>query len=84
MTESQQSQRGWFSSWREQRAAKRQEAVERARFDREHDSEHGGPYRRRGRASQHSGAAMWFGSGGFGGDGGGGGCGGDGGGGGGC
>lgn len=70
MSESQQSQRGWLSSWRERRAAKRQERVERARFDDAHDSEPGGG-RRHGSANQHTGAAMWFGGGGYGGDGGG-------------
>jgi len=79
MTESQQSKRGWFAGWREQRDAKRQEAFERARFDDEHDSEHG--TLRRSSAFRHGGGGpAWFGGGGFGGDGGG--CGGDGGGGG--
>ena len=81
MTESQQSKRGWFRGWREQRAVKRQEAFESARFHAEHDSEHG-ILRRYSTYGQGGGGAGWFGGGGYGGDGGG--CGGGDGGGGGC
>ncbi len=44
MTESQQSQRGWFSSWREHRRARRQQALESQMFEREKAGEHGGLY----------------------------------------
>ena len=75
MTESQQSKRGWFSGWREQREAKRQQVRERKHFEHERASEPGGTYSRVG-AYQHAGPAPFFGSfGGGGGDGGGGGCG---------
>ena len=81
MTESQQSQRGWFGSWREQRRAKRQARIERATFRRQQAGAAGGRHRDSS-AYGHLGAATYFGgSGGYGGDGGGG-CGGDGGGGG--
>jgi len=79
MTESQQSKRGWLRGWRENRAAKRQDLLERRHFEGEQAGESGGIYRRSS-AYQHSGTAAYFGSGFGGGDGGG--CGGDGGGGG--
>jgi len=72
MTESQQPKRGWLRSWREQRDAKRQQALERERFDHEQAGKPGGTYRRSS-AYQHSGPATFFG--GFGGGDGGGGCG---------
>jgi hypothetical protein len=73
MTESQQSKRGWFGGWREQRAAKRQQVRERKYFEHEQAGEPGGSYRGLS-AYQHHGPAPFFGSFG-GGDGGGGGCG---------
>jgi len=76
MTDSQQSQRGWFSTWREHRDAKRRQVLEGEQVDAEHASETGGWMRR---SSGYGHGAGFFGSG-FGGDGGG--CGGDGGGGG--
>jgi hypothetical protein len=83
MTETRQSQRGWFSRRREQRQAKRQARIERDFFEQEQATEPGGIYRS-SRAYQHSGPATFFGGfGGGDGGGGGGGCG-DGGGGGGC
>jgi hypothetical protein len=77
MTESQQPQRGRFSTWREQRRVRRQLALESQMF---HDAEKAGEYGGRyGSASvyHHSGPMVY----GFGGGDGGGGCGGDGGGG---
>jgi hypothetical protein len=78
MTESQQTKRGWFSTWREQRRIRRQQVLESRLPRHEHGSEFGGYDDRsayRHSAYGHSGPAIY----GFGGDGGG--CGGDGGGG---
>jgi hypothetical protein len=72
MTESQQSKRGWFGTWREQRRARRQELFESRLARHEGGSEFG-----RASAYQHSGPVTYGVGGGF--DGGG--CGGDGGGG---
>ena len=76
MTEPEQSQRGWLRTWREGRRAKRQQFVERERFEHEQADEPGGMYRSSS-PYQHSGPityASGFGGDGCGGDGGGGGC----------
>lgn len=70
MTESQQSKRGWFSSWREHRRAKRQQFIERDLRKHERETDGRGMY---GSSSpyQHSGPITYGSAGGFG-DGGGG------------
>lgn len=77
MTESQQSKRGWFSTWREHRRTKRQQFIESDLHAHEQAREPRGIHRRSS-GYENSATAAFFG--GYGGDGGG--CGGDGGGGG--
>ncbi len=75
MTETQQSQRVWFSSWREHRRAKHQQLIERERFAHERAGEPGGIFRRSSAYQQSGPVRYWTGFGGDGdGDGGGGGC----------
>jgi len=73
MTESQQTKRGWFSTWRERRQIRRQEVLESRLPRHEHGSEFGGYDRHSAyghSAYGHSGPVIYSVGGGFGGDGG--------------
>ncbi len=69
MAERQKANGGWFARWRQHRRTRRQDAIERAYYERERTRASGGP--RSAPSARHHGApaSSWLG---FGGDGGGG------------